>query len=350
MKFKFQFFSPFKLLAFLFLLTFFTACQDEEAPVLLQNFSKGILVVNEGPFGGTGTITWHNPNTGETVQDLFGKANNGAALGQFVQSYTIHNKKGYVVVNGANKIVVVNAETFQYIDTIGGLFLPRYFLPVDDNFAYVSQWGPDGKTGSVAKVNLNTLKVVKTIPTGSGAEKMSFSVDKSAVWVANAGGFGVDSAVTFIPISTEQPQRFVISGQRNPCCVAILPIASGLSDFKALCQGDWAVPASNGWIGDPIAKQGLTVQKGATDLCFSITEKQFFYTDGTAVYAHSGSLVQKRFEQKIYGFNCNPDNGIFYCADPKDFNANGEVFIRRTDGTVISSFTCGIAPGEIVFY
>ena len=179
---------------------------------------------------------------------------------------------------------------------------------------------------------------------------MGFSSDKSAVWVANSGGFAGASAVTFIPISSEQAQRFVIKGQRNPCCVAVLPINSGLTDLKVLCQGDWAVASSNGWIGDPISNQGLTAPKGVADLCFSTTDKRFFYTDGIAVYAHSGNTISKLFDQRIYGLNCHPNNGVFYCADPKDFNSNGEVFMRRSDGSILASFTCGISPGEIVFY
>ncbi len=84
-------------------------CCDNPQP----DYPKGIFVVNEGPFGGTGTISWHNPDTGETQDSLFEKANNGAVLGQFVQSLTFFNGKAYIVVNGANRVVVVDAKTFQ---------------------------------------------------------------------------------------------------------------------------------------------------------------------------------------------------------------------------------------------
>ena len=127
-------------LPFFLLLLFlaFSACRDArdpDPPASGTDYSRGVLVVNEGPFGGTGTITWHDPSTGETVQDVFGQANGGAALGQFVQSVTVHDDRTYIVVNGANKIYVVDARTFEFLDTIGGLALPRYFLPLDDQFA-----------------------------------------------------------------------------------------------------------------------------------------------------------------------------------------------------------------------
>src|SRR5262245_42940358 len=120
---------PFSL--FFSVLLFFLSCKDDDncCSTPTHDYSKGIFVVNEGPFGGTGTITWHNPATGETVQNVFEKENGSATLGQFVQSLSFCNGKGYIVVNGANKVVVVNAATFEFLDTIGGLELPRFFQP-----------------------------------------------------------------------------------------------------------------------------------------------------------------------------------------------------------------------------
>ena len=66
-----------------------TTCED--CPLPNGDYSSGIFVVNEGPFGGTGTISWYNPATGEVQDSIFEKANNGAKLGQFVQSLTFHN-------------------------------------------------------------------------------------------------------------------------------------------------------------------------------------------------------------------------------------------------------------------
>ena len=160
------------------------------------DYSHGVIVVNEGPFGGTGTITWHDPATGETVQDVYGAENCGASLGEFVQSIRFHQNKGYIVVNGANKIVIVDERTFKYLGVIEGFELPRFFLPIDDRFAYVSQWGADGLAGSLAKVDLQTKRIVKTIPVGSGPEKMLFAGNR--LFVANSGGYGVDSTVVEI--------------------------------------------------------------------------------------------------------------------------------------------------------
>ncbi|MEZ4893980.1 MAG: hypothetical protein R2778_13315 [Saprospiraceae bacterium] len=34
-----------------------------------------VFLVNEGQFGSTGTITWYDPASGETVQDVYGAEN-----------------------------------------------------------------------------------------------------------------------------------------------------------------------------------------------------------------------------------------------------------------------------------
>src|SRR5262249_32198964 len=123
---------------------FFFSCQHDPADCTDRpagNYAHGVFVVNEGGFNQSGTISWHDPATGETVADVYGLANCDAQLGQFVQSLAFHNGKGYICVNGANKVIVVDATTFRFLDSIPGLKLPRYFLPLNDDFALISQWG-----------------------------------------------------------------------------------------------------------------------------------------------------------------------------------------------------------------
>ena len=179
------------------------SCKKDDMPATTGHYTEGVFVVNEGPFGGTGAITWHNPETGETVQDVFGQANNGAVLGAFVQSLTLHNGKAYIVVNGANKIVVVDAVTFVLESVIEGFELPRFFFPLDNERALVSQWGADGLTGSIAAIDLTTKQIISTAPAGKGPEKF-FKTSAGAVLVANSGGFGTDSTCSIISISPFQ--------------------------------------------------------------------------------------------------------------------------------------------------
>lgn len=337
----------FPLFLLLVIFAFFPACEDcgDCVEPSEADYSTGIFVVNEGPFGGTGTITWHNPETGETVQDVFGKENDGAALGQFVQSLTFYNGKGYIVVNGANKIVVVDAETFKFLDTIGGLALPRFFQRslANPNVAYVSQWGADGVSGSLAVIDLINNEVVKTIPTGSGPEKM-FPLNSDVLYVANSGGFGVDSTVAVFSMSVEEVQHKFVVGEKNPAC-----IARTNNGVFALCKGYYNDPNSMGWLGDFGPNTvGIPVDKYADDLVVAPDGSTLYFLGGGAVWTFKNNTVSKLFDQPAYGLACHPTNGNLYCADAKDFNSAGEVVMYKPDGTKIGSFPAGIAPGEIV--
>jgi len=328
----------------------FSSCADADSMLAPTpgRYETGVFVVNEGPFGGTGTITWHDPTTGETVQDIFAKANNGVVLGEFVQSLTFHNGKGYIVVNGTNQIIVVEAGTFQYLATITGFILPRFFLPLDNDYAYVSQWGENGLNGGVAKVDLRSNQIIKTIPTGAGAEKMLLS--DGLLYVANSGGFGVDSTIAHIYVGTENGSvRENIPGQRNPACLAK---AAGVSNypFAALCKGDYLDPQSTGWLAKATAPNlgGLATVSGADDLVTSPDGATYYFIGGGAVYTYSNNGLQKRFDQAAYGLACDPATGELYCADARDFASNGEVVIRKPTGEQVGSFPVGIAPGEVI--
>lgn len=328
----------------------FQACKDSE-PFDCGNrngdYSTGIFVVNEGGFGGTGTITWHNPATGETVQDIFGAENCGASLGQFVQSLAFHNDKGYIVVNGANKIVVVDARTFEFLDTIGGLALPRFFQQsfVNPNQAYVSQWGADGVSGSLAVIDLTNNTVVKTIPTGSGPEKM-FALNSDVLYVANSGGYGVDSTVAVFSMFVDEVQHKFVAGDKNPACIA----QTDAGNVFALCKGYYDDLNSTGWLGDFGPNTvGIPVDKYADDLVASPDGSALYFLGGGAIWTYKNNAVSKLFDQPAYGLACDPATGDLYCADGKDFNSAGEVVIRKPDGTVAGSFPTGIAPGEIIF-
>lgn len=343
-----------KLLFFLFLasVVLFTACSKDNTPSGPGNYTSGVFVVNEGTFGGTGSITWHNPETGETVQDVFGQANGGAALGEFVQSLTLHNGKGYVVVNGANKVYVVDAVTFTYLDTIGGLALPRFFLPLDDDYGLISQWGADGLSGSVVKVDLKTLALVDTILTGAGPEKMIRQAN-GLVLVPNSGGFGTDSTVSILNFSaTEELDRLVVPG-KNPSSAAVplfVPNPQGPFTFVH-CRGSYLDANPSGWVGAVNSSLGIgyTLPPYGEDLSVSPDGQTLYIAAGGKLYKLGEMGLAAWLDQPAYGLSCQPATGNVYCADARDFNSAGEVVIYRPDGTLLSRFPTGIAPGEIVF-
>lgn len=324
------------------------SCKKDEPASGAGNYTEGVFIVNEGPFAGTGAITWHNPKTGETVQDVFGKANNGATLGQFVQSMTLHEGKAYIVVNSANKIVVADAVTFEFLDTIGGFALPRFFFPTGNDEAFVSQWGADGLTGSVELVNLTTNKIVASTAVGMGPEKI-FRNSNGTLFVANSGGFGVDS--TFAIISTSSVNHITVGG-KNPACIGEIGTGPG-SDMFVLCKGDYLAANPVGFLDHledtSVFNNDHEAPLFSDDLVSAPDRNTLYFTGGGGIYEVTATGFRKIFDQPAYGLGCDPATGYLYCADAKDFNSAGEVVIYKPNGEKIGTFPTGIAPGEVVF-
>jgi hypothetical protein len=330
---------------------FLSSCGDKKLCCVLgpnEDLSKGIFVVNEGPWGGSGTVLWHNPETGETIDSLFEKANDGAVLGQFVQSLAVFKDKTYIVVNGTNRVVVVDAGTFRYLDTIGGLALPRFILPIDDFTALVSQWGTDGLTGSVAKVNLVTRKVTRTIPTGKGPEKMIRVGNK--VYVANSGGYGSDSSITEIDLGTDESKTIPIPSGLNPATLAYDNVTPKLF---YLCKGYYLDPSPAGNLNFLTnSAPGFTVPAYADDLQRDATTGALYFIGGGTLYkavVNGNSFdVSALAQQPAYGLGFDPVKGLLYCADAKDFISSGEVVVYTTTGVKVGAFRAGVAPGEVI--
>lgn len=325
------------------------ACQPKEQPAGVGNYTEGVFVVNEGDFGGKGTITWHSPTTGETVQEVFEQANNGAVLGQFVQSLTLHDGNAYIVVNGANRVIVADARTFQYKDTLGGLVLPRFVLPLDANTVLVSQWGKGGVAGSVVKVDLRTRSIVARIQTGAGPEKMLRQSDGS-VWVANSGGFAADSTISVLDVVNNRETARLRTGGKNPGSLANGTFG-GIRTY-AHCRGYFMDTTPRGWVGN-IATTGTptghTVAPYGDDLVSAPDGSRLYFASGAEVYTFDGSGPRKWLSQNAYGLACDAQTGDVYCTDAKDFKSAGETVIYNASGQVKGRFRTGIAPSEIVF-
>jgi len=332
-------------LLLLLLAVLFSACNQQEEPVQFK-YNSGIFVVNEGPFGGTGTITWHDPATGATEQDIFGKANDGAVLGEFVQSLAFHDGKGYICIGNGTKIVVVDAATFKYLATIEGLVKPRYILPYGDHFALVTQWGADGNSGTVAKVDLTTNKVLQTSSfIGKGPDKM-FRFNDDVVLIPNSGGYSSDSTIAAFRLSTFSVDHYTVTGGKNPGVCAL-----NNSDVFVLCKGIYGFPdpVAPGWLGladNPAVGQSVPLL--SDDLCSSPDQTILYFTGGNTVYQLKNNVLSPLIQQSTYGLACHPVTGQLICTDPKDYNSAGVATIYNPDGTLVESFATGISPGEVV--
>ncbi len=118
---------------------------------------------------------------------------------------TIDGDNGYLVLNGSNKIEIIDDNTFKSKSTFTDKLLdkPRY-LQVINGKAYISVWGPyDANfslTGSyVLVIDTKTLQVVTSIATDPGVENLLYN---SKYLFASNNNFGGSNTVSVIDPAT----------------------------------------------------------------------------------------------------------------------------------------------------
>lgn len=346
----------FKSTFFLSIVIAFVSCTKVDDSAVKGAFSHGIFIVNEGPFQtGTGTITYFDPDSNLLKQDVFEMVN-GRPLGNIAQSMVVYNGKGYIVVNNAGKVEVVDAATFKSEATITNLQNPSQFLPIDDQKAYVSDW-----IGHIAVVDLNSNTVSKTIPAGTGPDAMLKS--GNYVYVANTGGFGVDSTVTVIDFTTDKVVKVIKVGD-----VPTGLVADGNGRIWVLCKGigyaSWPQP------GDTPGKLArinpVTLEVELTFLFLStmdhpdkaVVNKQksfLYFLNNNGIYRFNLTLntpvPELLFQGRaFYSLGYENKTGYLYASDVKNFVSNGVVLRLKSDtGAVVDSIEAGIIPRGFAF-
>lgn len=347
---------PSKISLLLLVGSLFFACGKDDAKPSGGKYSNGVFIVNEGPFqNGTGTVSFFDSDSLKVSNDIFGKENASALLGNIAQSMTIHEGKAYVVVNNANKIEIADAETFKSVGKITGLALPRYFLPISTTKALVSQWGANGLDGSLAIVDLTSNAVAKTVAIGKGPEKMI--LEKGKIYVALSGGFGDDKRIAVFNPSTETVEKYIELPGDNPTSL----VADASGTIWTVCRGatDWVNPTKStpgklfSIINDAVSGNGIELANGADNLVISPSKTTIYFTSGGKVYAHSASSSAAQpslfSDKNIYSLGVDPATGNVWLADAKDFSSPGEVTVLDRDGNQVRSFEAGITPAEFWF-
>jgi hypothetical protein len=345
--------------------TLILGCKKEEPnPVSTTTpkgaYDNGVFITCEGAFGsGTGTVSFFNRSNSTVSNDLH-QSVNALPLGNIVQSMQVHNSKGYVVVNNANKIEIVNASTFVSGGKISGLSSPRYFAGINASKAYVSQWGSGASDVGVRVVDLNSNSAGALIPTGAGPEKMILV--GNFMYVTNSGGFGNDSTITIINTSSDTFVKNLTVGP-NPNSIVL----DKNGKIWVLCGGivDFAVPA-NGTPGKLVRINPSTNTVEASfaftsgsehplNLCTNkLKDKLFFlgnlYSLGNVYsFAIGASTLPTTpiLNRNYYGLGIDPTNDQIFTS-VTNFS-NGMVLRYNSNAMLLDSFQVGVIPGNFCF-
>ncbi|MFN5355770.1 MAG: YncE family protein [Bacteroidota bacterium] len=320
---------------------------------------KGVFCINEGAFlASNGGVTFWPSDGSAGVVDLFSTAN-GFPAGDVLQSMRIHNGRAYLCVNNSQKIEVVSMADFKRLGTISGIAGPRYFLGLNDSLGVVSDW----VSNQVYLIHLNSFAPIDSLACGTGPDQMALV--NNLLFVCNSGGFGEDSSITIINTNSFSVQA-TIQTPVNPA--SIKTTTNG--DLLVLCKGS----LGDDFTPSPDDPGGAILRINPTSL--SVTDSiQYNWDqhplqlqlsqDNTTAYflmgtgAYTGKIVkqsatdfnqahQELSNREFYSLGLETDGTRLY-AGKASFSANTHTLRYTTQGSIIDSLPCGIAPNGFVF-
>ena len=345
-------FNYFKLVCIVFLFFIFSCKKDkpqdsiQPQPVITSN--GGVYITNEGNFQfGNSKISYYDFATSTVTEDLFQPANN-RPLGDVCQSIYSFNGKTYIVVNNSGKIEIVNPQSFIASATISGFTSPRYFLPVSNNKAYVT----DLYANAISVVDLSTNTKTGSIPCNGWTEEMVLAYGK--VFVTNMHSNKVYVVNTATDAITDS---ITVSYASNSIC------EDKNGKLWVLCSGNQTMnifPAIHriNPINDQVefSAQFPNLTDNPNKLDINGNLDVLYYLSSGGVYrlpinatALSTSPLIVKGNYNFYGLGIDPTNETIYVADAIDYVQNGVVLRYQSNGTFINSFTVGIVPNDFYF-
>jgi len=340
-----------RIILFCVLTSLFLSCRKdkpEEIPQPLPSTGvNGVYIINEGNFQfGNAQISYYDPARSTSIQDLFQPANN-RPLGDVCQSMYLFNGKAYIVVNNSGKIEVADEKTLVSSATISGFTSPRYFLPVSNSKAYVT----DFHSNTISIVDLVSNTITGTIPCKGWTEELVLAYGKA--FVTNE----LSDKVYVINTVTDQITDSITVGYASN---SIAEDKNG--KLWVLCGGSRsnAIRASLHRI-NPVTN---TVEHSVQfpDINDSPWRLNMNATNDTLYFLNKGvfrmpvgnnSLPVTPFISQngnnFYGLGIDTESGIIYVADAIDYTQRGVVYCYSANGVLINTFLVGIVPGNFCF-
>lgn len=319
---------------------------------------SNVYIVNEGQFGTpNGAISLFSKTSNTVVNNNLFTSVNNRPLGDVVQSMTVVGDRGYIVVNATGNLEVVTMADFDDVATIERLQQPRYFIAVNADKGYLTEWVQFGQAGRVAVIDLRTNTVTKTIPVGRQPEQLLLAngkvyvtnSDENTVSVINTGSDAVEAT---IPVQ-DGPNSLVQDNSGNiwVACRGITRYAS-TPPYAVLSSTNGALSRFNP--GNPAAVTTLPFTTGGpSSLIINGAKDQLYYRYRGGVYQLGASATAlpatPLIRRSFYGLGIDPQNNTIY-GSISPFTTTGKVIRYQPGGAAIDSFGVNIGPNSFVFY
>jgi len=346
-----------KIWLFSILLTIIILCGCEKDPTSVDKKKtvklSGAFIINEGNFNqSNGSLSFYSMEDHQVQHGIF-ESVNGRNLGDVVQSMTIIDTLGFIVINNSSKVEVISKITWKSIVTIDlpAGSSPRYFVDGGNGKGYVTNL----YTNSVSIINLSTYAVEQSINVGVNPEELVIVNGKA--YVANSG-FGTGKTVSVINLTSNQVVKTIRVGD-NPGAIEIDPG----NNIHVLCTGqwgDWNDPNDTGTDGgvfiidsntDTVI-DSLVIAGHPSKLCLNNNNTGYFL-NGDQVVSYSTETNEVVNDTLIsgfyYGLEFDPISEQIFVLDAIDYSQNGELKIFSPAGQLKESHTVGIIPGSVTF-
>lgn len=335
----------------LFSAAFIFGCKSDKpdvspTPVINSGAQGKVYITCEGNFQfGNAKISLYDKDSLSVVEDLYQEINH-TPLGDVCQSMTLFNNRYYIVMNNSSKVVVVNATTFKKEAEIPGFTSPRYFIPVSNSKAYVSDIYADG----IYVVNLVSNSISSTITLNHDSQQMIMMYGK--VFISSMFS---EKIMVLNTLTDQISDSITVAWAPGAMCQD----KDGM--IWVMCAGDSLQSKPSALVQfNPVTNQ---VEKTLTfsghhspwRMVSNVTNDTLYFLDGNVyrMSIYDTQLPALSFinggGKLFYGLGVDPLLNEVYVADAVDYLQQGVVYRYNADGTLKHQFRTGNIPSGFYF-
>lgn len=333
---------------------------------------EGFFLLNEGNSGtNKASLDFYDNRTGNYNKNIYATVNPTAVkeLGDVGNDIQVYGSKLYAVINGSNKVEVMDAGTAKRIGQInikncrnitfagGKAYVSTYASPVKVD--------PNAPIGMVMQVDTATLAVTDSVNVGYQPEGMAAVNGK--LYVANSGGYRApqyDSTVSVIDLATfTEIKKIHVAINLDRVTV------DGAGDIYVTSGGDhYNRPSALFAIDTKTDEVKQRFDIGASNLCIVgdtayVYGSEFNYNTKTWTISYNmvnvstetvlpGNFITDGTDAGIqmpYGIAVNPVTRDIFVTDARNFAGVGTVYCFDRTGKKKWSVTAGNIPAHFAF-
>jgi hypothetical protein len=339
------------------------ACGGDEDVLdddLSDSTGAGVYILNEGGFGqGNASLSFYDAVTGAVTESVFATAN-GRPLGDTANDILRSGDRLWIVVNNSQTMEIVDVATHASAGTVtfdAGASPTTVAIDEAAGKAYVAlRFG-----NALARIDTTSLVQEAVVEVGAMPQEVVLADGKA--YVTNSG-FGAGTTVSVVDLATFTVSSIIEVGTNPTAVVArdgkVIVLASGVTWDNPDTPDDDTAPGAIVVIdtASDTVTNSLPLDSGASDrMELGPDGVAYFLTFGAVAKfdTNTGSVTAGFITAAahgagaFYGLGVNPDSGLIYVSDAKDYATSGDVYVFEPNGTLVRQFQADLLPRMMAF-